>query len=251
MKIININVWNGGELLDNLIKFLKKEKPDILAMQEVHNEQQVNIERRYRTISELQNSLGLSQYAFSPQFVLVNNKIKSARGNAILTNFPVRQVKTIFFDVPYKEEVRQTNKQDYTLTPRAMQYAQININETTLNMYNVHGIWGMDGDDNSRRLKMSGTIINNVKDKKQVILCGDFNTNAHTKSIQNIGKVLHNVFDHERKTSFNMKRKPTNSGFAKAVVDNMFVSSDIKIISHSQPDVDISDHLPLVVEMEI
>ena len=40
-------------------------------------------------------------------------------------------------------------------------------------------------------------------------------------------------------------------GYATAAVDMIFVSPNIKIIEHDCPDVDISDHLPLVTTMSI
>ena len=46
-------------------------------------------------------------------------------------------------------------------------------------------------------------------------------------------------------------RRKINPGYATAVVDMVFASSRLKILDHQCPDVDISDHLPLVVKIEI
>jgi endonuclease/exonuclease/phosphatase family metal-dependent hydrolase len=40
-------------------------------------------------------------------------------------------------------------------------------------------------------------------------------------------------------------------GYATAAVDMIFVSSSTKILKKECPDVEVSDHLPLVVELEI
>jgi len=61
---------------------------------------------------------------------------------------------------------------------------------------------------------------------------------------------LTNIFGNELKTSFNMRRKD-NPGYATACVDMLFVSSDIKVMDKVCPDVDISDHLPLVATLRI
>lgn len=249
IKYVDVNVWNGGVLMDHIIEFLKKEKPDVLVVQEAHNEQDTRLDKTFRTAKVLQEALGFRFAAFSPFYLLNKDGIKSDKGNAVFSNFSIRPVSTIFFDVPYKEVLRDL--EDPTHTPRALQHVIVDVNGKELNVFNVHGIWGTKGEDNPRRLKMSETIIENVKDKKHVILSGDFNVNDYTSSIKNIGKVLHNVFDGERKSSFNMRQKPKDSGFASAVVDNIFVSDDIKVLSHSQPDVDISDHYPLIAELEI
>ena len=47
-----------------------------------------------------------------------------------------------------------------------------------------------------------------------------------------------------------MKRK-TDPGYAAAVVDMIFISKNIEVISHDCPQVDISDHLPLVCKFNI
>ena len=58
------------------------------------------------------------------------------------------------------------------------------------------------------------------------------------------------MFKDELKTTFNMKRK-TDPGYAAAVVDMIFISKNIEVISHDCPQVDISDHLPLVCKFNI
>jgi endonuclease/exonuclease/phosphatase family metal-dependent hydrolase len=47
-----------------------------------------------------------------------------------------------------------------------------------------------------------------------------------------------------------MHRKD-NPGYATAAVDMLFVSPGIKIIDRQCPDVDISDHLPVVATLEV
>ena len=119
-----------------------------------------------------------------------------------------------------------------------------------LNIYNTQGIWGFHGNDNQRRLNMALTIVNKIKDQENVILAGDFNVYLNTKTIKNIELYLKNIFKNELKTTFNMARKE-NSSFATAVVDMIFVSNNIKIVGHYCPNVDISDHLPLVCTLEV
>ena len=249
IKYMNLNIWNGGILLYDAIEFLKKVKPDILALQEVHNETDMKLDRTFRTGYIIQKELGFSHMEFAPFYLLNRDGKKSDKGNAVFSSYTLHPNQSIFFDVPYKEVMHDL--EDPPHTPRALQHVVVDVDGKKLNVFNVHGIWGTDGDDNPRRLQMSETIVNAVKDKNHVILSGDFNTNDYTQSIKNIGKVLHNVFEEPRKTSFNMRRKPVNSGFGSAVVDNIFVSSDIKVMSYQMPDVDVSDHLPLIAELEV
>ena len=95
---------------------------------------------------------------------------------------------------------------------------------------------------------MSEIIVGEVKNKKRVLVMGDFNLRPNTKTIYNIEAHFVNVFKGEMTTSFNMKHK-TNPGYGTAVVDMVFASSDLKIASKSIPEDDISDHKPLLIEL--
>jgi endonuclease/exonuclease/phosphatase family metal-dependent hydrolase len=60
---------------------------------------------------------------------------------------------------------------------------------------------------------------------------------------------LTSVFGNSLTTTFNMRRKE-NPGYATAAVDLMYISNDLRVTGKDCPDVDISDHLPLVVTLE-
>ena len=178
-----------------------------------------------------------------------NTQGKVDRGNLILSRFPIVNKNDVFYDVPYGIYF-DDGKQDFSIFPRTIQHAEIQAGNQAVNVFNTQGIWGLDGDDNTRRLRMSKIIRDQIKDKENVILAGDFNVRPDTKTIHNIEKVLKNVFKDELVTTFNMKRK-TNPGYATAVVDMIFISHNTAVVSHSCPPVDISDHLPLVCEFNI
>lgn len=46
-------------------------------------------------------------------------------------------------------------------------------------------------------------------------------------------------------------RRKSNPGYATSVVDMIFTSPDIRVVSKSCPDVDLSDHFPLIATLEI
>lgn len=249
IKFVNLNIWSGGKLLDNALDFILKEDPDILNLQEVHNGSGVNLPRDERTLEILNTKLDYKYSFFTKCFKDEATKGKVDKGDAIFSRFPIVSTNSVFFDRPYGS-YSGDKSQDYPILPREIQHAEIKVGEKIINVFNTQGIWGLDGGDNESRLKMSNIIVDQVKDKENVILSGDFNTNANTKTINNIEKVLISVFKDQLKTTFNMKRK-TNLGYATAVVDMVFVSKEIEIISHTCPQVDVSDHFPLVCEFNI
>lgn len=238
-------------LFDNILDFLKKENPDILVCQEVIDGKNKKLERRFRSFDFLKKEFKFKYASFAPTWRENLGKDGMVeRGNAIFSRFPVIKTKTVFFDVPYNANF-EIPKIDFSFLPRNIQQAVLKFASTKLNVFNTQGIWGFDGQDNKRRLKMAEIIIGQIKDKKNVILSGDFNVNQGTKTIASIGKYLKEIFKDELNSTFNLKRKPKSSDYAKAVVDRIFVSKNIKVLKHYCPRVDISDHLPLVCVLEI
>ncbi len=254
LKIINLNILHGGRFMDNLLHFLKNANADILCLQEVYNGTNSKWERRYRTVEVLQLELSLPYVRFAAEMLDRADFGKVDQGNAIFSKFPLEEKETIFYDVPYGEysenEENAKKDGDFTFWPHNLQHVIVQLPHKNLHLFNTHGIWGLDGGDNPRRIHMSNTIIDQIQDMDSVILAGDFNLRPATQTIQNIQKHLKNVFKDELVSTFNMKQKK-NPGYATAVVDMVFVSSDIAVAEHCMPQVDISDHLPLIVTIEV
>ncbi|MDO8512598.1 MAG: endonuclease/exonuclease/phosphatase family protein [bacterium] len=250
LKLVCLNLWYGGKLWDNVVAFIRKENPDILALQEVMKSDDQKLPPNYRTLEELRKIFNFPYCHNAPAFVGTRPDMPKAEfGNAILSKYPIVKGEAIFFDVPYDDNYAEMN--DFSFSPRNLEHVEIDTGEQKLNVFNTQGIWGFDGDDNERRLKMSDTIREAYKGKENTILCGDFNTQENTKSMANFEKDLKNIFKGEIKTSFNMRHKPAGSGFAGAVVDMIYVSPNIKVLEHYSTNEDVTDHVPLVAVLEI
>lgn len=250
-KFIHCNILNGGRLMDNLIEFLVREQPDILALQEVFDGREPTPEPRFRSIAVIKTATGLAHVSFAPTQNQVVGDSTLPYGNAVLSRFPAAQQAVWFYDVPFQDHLVVDERRGFTRFPCNLQHVTIDLDGKPLHVFNTHGIWDRHGKDNPRRLQMGQTIADRMAGIRPAILCGDFNVNEGTKTIDRLGERLTNVYAPDRrKTSFNVSRKPKNSGYVKAVVDFIFTTSDLKILSHRQPDVDVSDHLPLVCEFE-
>lgn len=249
LKVISLNVWQGGNLFDEIVEFLLHENPDILLLQEVYNSKDAGLARNLRCFDVLAGVLNMPHRHFAP--ALVDNRAEGniVQGNAIFSKFPITGSNVTFYDHPYREDYVDV-AENFATAPRNLQHVQVDANATELNIFNIHGIWDLDGDnDSERRLAMSKAVVDAVSGKKHVVLAGDTNVKPETKTIRNIEKHLTSVFKDELMTSFNMRRK-NNPGYASAVVDMMFVSQDFKVLEHVCPNIDISDHLPLIATLE-
>lgn len=245
-KYLSLNVWLGGKQWGDLVAFLKQQDADIVALQEVYGGEDPKLEKRLRTLHALQQEIPYPYTAFAP--AMIDSKLNLPWGNAVLSKFPITNHEAIFFDVPFGEREIKIENAEYA--PRNMLHAVIDLGGTALHVFSLHGIWGKDGDDNPRRLAMSDTIIAHTKNLPHVILSGDSNVQENTETVKKLEHHLHNVFKDERTTSFNMHIK-TDQRLATAVVDHLLVSQNLTVTEHGQPDVDASDHLPMVATIEI
>lgn len=251
IKYITLNILEGGVFFDNIATFLKQEQPDIVGFQEVYNGESPEFPKKYRSIQLLQQVLQNYHYSFAPVFSEKLPLGEAELGNAIFSRYPIVEEKNTFFDIPYDSQYKKELRNgDFSYEPRSVQWTKIDIEELYVNIFNVHGIWGHDGDDNPRRIKMSQTILDQVGEKTKVILAGDFNVQPHTQTISMIEKRLKNIFKDELTSTFNMRHKD-NPGYATAVVDMIFISDDIALIEKTCSEADVSDHKPLIAVLEL
>lgn len=264
VKFLCLNLWQGGNLMEDIFEFIKKENPDILALQEVYDGHNPKWDRKYRSMEVFNKELSYKYSHFAPAYLDNRDIGKIEYGNAVFSKFPIKSSKVVFYDIPYRDDYVE-KFENFPLASRNLQQVTLDLKGKELNVFNTQGIWGKDGEDSESRFQMSETIISEIKDKDNVILAGDFNLRDTTQAVKGIEKHLLNIFRGESKTSFNMKRKikagvksfaaferpEVADGYAESVVDMVLVSKNMKIIDHKYAQVDISDHLPLVVILEL
>lgn len=252
LKIISLNLWLGGILLDSVIQFLREQDADIVLLQEVFNGTDPTLEQRFRSMQVLKEALGYPYEDFAAayrDFDLTNGLMQ--RGDAVLSKFPIKERHATFLAGNYSETYRDVPEQ-YKDCPRELEHVVIETPDGDMNVFNLQGVWDLDGDSFSeQRKKMAEVILAAVKGKKHVVLGGDTNARPTNKAIQMIENELINVFKSELTSTFNMRHKD-NPGYATSVVDMLFVSpNDIEVLSRECPDVDVSDHMPLVIEIAL
>lgn len=251
IKFVHLNVWGNGVIFNKAVNFLVKQRADIVNLQEVYDGHNPKLSPGFRGLDIFRKRLGLGYFFYAPTVNVKREGVWVLEGTAIFSRWPIICSATGFYGKPYDNRYPGGFK-NLPNKPRALQQATVDLGKNKqLNVFNTHGVWGLNGQDNPNRLRMSRFIVSQIKGQKKVILSGDFNVNEGTKSIKNIDRHLVNVFKGERQSSFNMKRKPVDSGYKNAVVDFVFTSKDIKVLKHQMPEVDVSDHYPLVCVFDV
>ena len=253
LKVISLNLWLGGELFPAIIDFLRAEDADVVALQEVYNGKDLKLADKYRSMAVLHERLGYPYSDFAEaykQSFSEGPEAKIGHGNAVLSKFPISKRELIYMNDPPDQAIDyQDIAEHWPIFPAPLQYVELSTEAGPMNVFNMHGVWDMDGDNFSpERERMSKTIIKSIDEKPCVILTGDSNAKASNRAMRNLEAKLTPVFGPELVSTFNMRRK-TNPGYATAAVDLMYVSPEFKILSQACPDVDISDHRPLIVRL--
>lgn len=259
MKLISLNTW-GGKIYQPLMAFIKKNAgdTDIFCFQEIFStESKTNSIKGYQAnlYAEISKILINHQGYFAPSLrnYLIGNRLTIEKVNFGLdfglAIFVKKQLSVNLsgdFFVYGKRFV--VNPQDQNSLPRNFQYVMFKKTGKKFTVCNLHGIWLKEGkEDTTSRLEQSKQINNFLnKQKGKKILCGDFNLDINTESIKILEKDLRNLIkDHSIQTTRN-SHFPGSEKFA----DYIFISKEIKVKSFEVPQIEISDHLPMVLEFE-
>jgi endonuclease/exonuclease/phosphatase family metal-dependent hydrolase len=251
IKFVTLNMWLGGMMFDNINAFLREQDADIVVLQEVFNGQDASLDRQYRSMQVLKENVNYPYENFVADYRDFDYTAGMAqRGNAILSKFPIVSSDFLFFDTPYSEDYRDV-PENFNKCPRDLQHVVLNTPVGPINVYNIQGVWDLDGERYSeQRKRMSDIVIQAISGKQNVILAGDMNARPLNQAVKNIEQYLTSVFGNELKSTFNMIHKD-NPGYATASVDMILVSPNIQVLERECVAINISDHLPLRATLEI
>ena len=244
MKMIQLNVW-GGKLGQQIIDFVKAEKPDFVCMQEVNDLEGRSGYKFFATLEEIRNGAGLAEKFMSPTYSARYMERKLSYGNAILSRLPFDSTRTIF---TYREFIDDFDVERDGGNIRNLQVAAVNAGGKTLNILNHHGyhiVGTKDGDDETmRQMRIIADIIKGLDGP--VIMCGDFNLSPKSKSLALINNELINL-----SIRSGLKRTYNRLSAVHEVCDYIFVNDDIKVLSFKMSDELLSDHKALILEFDL
>lgn len=141
----------------------------------------------------------------------------------------------------------------------ALQTMELSVGNKKIFLGSIHGK-AMPGEklDTPERIKQSEKLIEYFKDKEGLkIIGGDFNLSLETNSVKMFSEVgyLNLIEKYKIKSTRNElsweQFKKTANFRKQYYADYLFISKDVKIKNFEVPNIEISDHLPLVLDFEI
>lgn len=256
MRLISLNTW-GGKLYQPLTRFVEEnsQTTDVFCFQEVfdtksafkkHSDFRINLYREIGKVLKDHDGFFTSSIdnyisgSFQDHFI--DFDLKS--GLAIFTKKELKVKDRGYFSIFGQKN--NFNPKDSNTMPRIAQYLTLELTGKSLTIVNIHAIWVREGKkDTPSRIKQSNCINQFLESKNgNKILCGDFNLDINTESIKILEKHMKNLIKEYNIPTTRNKLFPGNEKFA----DYVFVSPDIKVINFKVPDIEISDHLPIILE---
>lgn len=260
MKIICLNTW-GGRIFNPLINFLKQQSndTDIFCLQEIYSslDKKEHRDIRANLLEEIKKILPGYTPIFFPSLKGFDTEkppeevnFELEYGNTIFVKKDIKiKIYQSFFI--YKDSVKL--KVDLSNIPTPLQKMVINLNNKNYAILNFHGTSypanKLDSESRLAEAKKVRAILDSTSEHK--IIMGDFNLLPETQSLQIIGESLRNLIkefqiERTRSTLSPYFGKPDFQKFA----DYAFLSKEINLKKFEVLQAEVSDHLPLVLEIE-
>jgi len=234
MRIIFFNIWHG-KLWDELKEYLFKEtrKTDIFCFTEVDPGLQTKL------IELLPN-----YQPFYEELIRTNYLNGDIDGQSIFVKEGIK-VKNLGKQYLYK-----ITKDDCG----ALQTAEIVVKEKKILIGSIHGM-AQPGDklDNPQRIGQSKKAIDYYKNKRGFkIIGGDFNLYPNTRSV----KMFEEAGYRDLIKDFHIKNTRNRLSWEQFMnvqyfADYVFVTPDINVRKFEVPNVEVSDHLPLILDFDL
>jgi endonuclease/exonuclease/phosphatase family metal-dependent hydrolase len=229
MKIIYLNTW-GAKVREAMAKFLKEQSrdTDVFCFQETYDDMRQLARQQLPGYAELEKNKYVNDDDNFPQAIYVRKTIPLLSSGVILENEPGTGLGI---------------------------YAEVRLADgRNLFVCNFHGMSRpVDKLDDPARLKQSQTLVEFFKDKPGLkIIGGDFNLFPETESIKMFAKDGYRdlIKEYGITTTRNQLAWAMYPDNKQYYSDYVFISPEVKIKNFSVLDIEISDHLPLILEVE-
>lgn len=259
MKLISLNTW-GGKIYQPLMNFIKDHSgtTDIFCFQEIYDTKsdiKQHKDIRANLLNELISILPDFQVCYSVEISgfdttpdPVDFYLTMGKAMFIKSYIHIEAIDDILL---YGNKEEKFLMKDFSNLPVTLQAVNFIINEKKFTIVNIHGT-AFPGNklDTQLRIEHSNKIKGFLDSKSGAkIITGDFNLLPQTQSIKILEDNLRNLIK-----EFNIQRTRSKlspfygrTDFQK-FADYTFVSGDVNVEKFEVSKIDISDHLPMILQ---
>ena len=244
MRILQLNVWTG-RVKGALINFLRYNDFDVICMQEAVWAEKDNdrLQNLFATVEQIKKASGLKYELRSSNWYMnvFSDGDKMEQGNVILSRFKIvdEQSKLV-----YGKYGAVNSRQDFYDHAYTLQMAKL---ENGVTIFNHHGYWRPNPIGDKTTIKVMRKVGEIVREAKgPVVVCGDFNIIHDSPAMRELD------FLEDLTEKYGVKTTLTSLKLKKKVAcDHILVNNEVKVKDFKVLDNLVSDHTPLVAEVEV
>jgi endonuclease/exonuclease/phosphatase family metal-dependent hydrolase len=245
MPTVKLLHWNilYTEKAENILSLVKEVNPDIFCCQEISDKNP----RSQQVVNGLSKLFKFNYFEAADITGSTGELLQL--GNAIFSNFPITDHKTInLWNGPNTISGNISEQRVYI-------EVRLNIAGRELTVGTTHLSFAPYFADTSDRQKQAVKLMSAIVDhKSNYVITGDFNSAPNTKIISSIEKQLVSAGPPHSQPSFTTIPFSFLGFEVKGLewrVDYIFTSHDIQVSSSQIINTKSSDHLPIVAELQI
>ncbi|MBU0576263.1 endonuclease/exonuclease/phosphatase family protein [Patescibacteria group bacterium] len=244
LKFLQWNIWYK-ENPDNIIQEIQNSAADIVTAQELIQNSKTNVD----TAQYIADRLGFN-YFYQTADTWDNREEKKAQGNAIFSRFPIVKSDCVYLQKP------KHNPTNALEEGRVYLEVLFDIHGKKLTIGTTHLSLTPHFKITNQRKKEINNLIGVIKNKKSdYILGADLNVVPGSYTIKQLEKYLKSAGpDYGENTFANQAFDYRGMFQVKGLeerLDYVFATDDIRVIGAQVFPTKYSDHLPILVEIEL
>lgn len=245
LSILQWNVWYK-ENPDHIIKQINILNPDIVCAQELVQNSQLS--KKIDTAKYIANKIGYHLVSKIAE-TWDNKKDKTSQSNGIFSKLPIIKNSFEYIKKPRHNPINAAYEGRVYIEVKVKAGSKILTIGTTHLSYSDHFKL-----NSSRKAETDNLIKILKKHIKNYIFTGDLNSVPSSYTIKSIGQYFRNAgpdFEEKTWTTKSFDYHGFKETDLKWRLDYVFTTKDIKVIAASIINSPYSDHLPVLVEVEI
>ena len=248
LKFIQINIYKG-QYLEALTRFLKDQNPDFISMQEVAAGELNLCDKNLDLFEYFKKKLGLN--GIVDKITKPADAKDSYLGNAVFSRFEITNSEVLALKTFEGLTLAKIDMvENFPLFSRHLISAECVINGRKIHAISWHAAWTAPPTDTEETLRQAKEVAGFLKNLKEPFILGcDMNAVIQGKTAGLINRVANNLMMNSGVLQTNHPKihKIAPRGF---LIDYIFTSPHFKLKKLEVPEVTISDHLPVIAELE-
>lgn len=239
LKLIQWNVWYK-EPIQNMLTEIKRFDADVYCLQEL------TIGYSHHDGADAVKSVAEAT-GFNHYFHSVQNSDDGAQANAIFSRYPITESRNDYINEP-------EGSGGYDDEYRTYVEAKLDVDGAELTVGTTHMSYTDRFVETLRKLSEYGKLEASLSTDKKFVFTGDLNVTPDSEVIKRLQNKLRHIGPSYGEPTWTTKPFSYNGFTADTLdwrLDYVFATEDVKVTNSKILETDKSDHLPILIELEV